>query len=79
MVGQLQNFCENLEEKIKLFEDSDLMFTLEVLFLKLLQLEINLKTISKSLKKYNLKYAEVSDGSISIPHKKKCEYIEKFG
>ena len=30
------------------------------------------------LKKYNLKYAEVSDGSIDIPHKKKCEYIEKL-
>tara|TARA_B100001996_G_C18645435_1_gene587213 strand:+ start:563 stop:1318 length:756 start_codon:yes stop_codon:yes gene_type:complete len=30
------------------------------------------------LKKYNLKYAEVSDGSIEIPHKKKCEYITKL-
>ena len=30
------------------------------------------------LKKYNLKYAEVSDGSIEIPHKKKCEYISEL-
>ena len=30
------------------------------------------------IKKYNLKYAEVSDGSIEIPHKKKCEYITKL-
>ena len=30
------------------------------------------------MKDYNLNLAEVSDGSISIPHKKKCEYIEKL-
>ena len=30
------------------------------------------------LKKYNLKYAEVSDGSIEIPHKRKCEYISEL-
>ena len=30
------------------------------------------------LKKYNLKYAEVSEGRIVIPHKKKCEYISEL-
>ncbi len=30
------------------------------------------------MKDYNLKYVEVSDGSISIPHAEKCGYIEKL-
>ena len=30
------------------------------------------------LDKYNMKYAEVSDGSIEIPHEEKCEYIRKL-
>lgn len=32
----------------------------------------------KLLKKYKMDTVEVSDGSISIPHAKKCEYIEKL-
>ena len=30
------------------------------------------------LKDYNIKYVEVSDGSITIPHAEKCGYIEKL-
>ncbi|MGB4776054.1 MAG: phosphosulfolactate synthase [Daejeonella sp.] len=30
------------------------------------------------LDKYKMKYAEVSDGSIDIPHEEKCEYISKL-
>lgn len=32
----------------------------------------------KVLEKYDLKYAEVSDGSITLPHEEKCEYIQKL-
>lgn len=30
------------------------------------------------IKDYNLKYVEVSDGSLEMPHEKKCEYISKL-
>ncbi len=30
------------------------------------------------IKEYNLQYAEVSDGSITIPHAEKCKYIEEL-
>jgi phosphosulfolactate synthase len=30
------------------------------------------------LEKYKMEYAEVSDGSITIPHEEKCEYIRKL-
>src|ERR1700743_3509328 len=30
------------------------------------------------LKEYNISYIEVSDGSIDIPHKEKCRYIEQL-
>ena len=30
------------------------------------------------LEKFELKYAEVSDGSITIPHKEKCDYIKQL-
>jgi phosphosulfolactate synthase len=30
------------------------------------------------LDKYNLEFAEVSDGSIDLPHDQKCEYIQKL-
>ncbi len=29
-------------------------------------------------KKYGIRYVEVSDGSIDIPHAEKCGYIEKL-
>lgn len=32
----------------------------------------------KVLNDYNIKYVEVSDGSITIPHSEKCGYIEKL-
>jgi phosphosulfolactate synthase len=30
------------------------------------------------LDKYNMEFAEVSDGSIELPHEKKCEYINRL-
>ena len=32
----------------------------------------------KVLEKYNINHAEVSDGSIELPHDEKCEYIRKL-
>jgi phosphosulfolactate synthase len=32
----------------------------------------------RTLDKFGMKYAEVSDGSIDIPHEVKCEYISKL-
>lgn len=32
----------------------------------------------KVLSKYKMEYAEISDGSIVIPHKIKCDYIKKL-
>ena len=58
----------NLKEKIDLYQSYDI----PVYFGGTLFDYINI------CKEFNIKYMEVSDGSITIPHAEKCGYIEKL-
>jgi phosphosulfolactate synthase len=65
-----------LDKKLKLYADAGIPVyfggTLFEAFVIRNQFEDYLKLIDK----YQLKYAEVSDGSIVLGHEKKCEYIK---
>ena len=72
------NFSKNLKEKIELFKEANINVYLGGTLFEAFAIRDQFEDYIDILKEYNLKYAEVSDGSISIPHKKKCEYIEKL-
>ena len=72
------NFSKNLKEKIELFKKANINVYLGGTLFEAFAIRDQFQDYIDILKEYNLKYAEVSDGSISIPHKKKCEYIEKL-
>ncbi len=68
----------NLREKIEIYKEYNIPVyfggTLFEAFLVRNQVDDYLAT----LKDFQIDYAEVSDGSIIIPHAEKCGYIEKF-
>ena len=72
------NFINNLKKKIKLFKDSDINVYFGGTLFEAFAVRNQVNEYISILKEYDLNLAEVSDGSISIPHKKKCEYIEKL-
>ena len=72
------NFSKNLKEKIELFKEANINVYLGGTLFEAFAIRDQFEDYIDILKEYNLKYAEVSDGSISIPHKKKCKYIEKL-
>lgn len=68
----------NLEEKLKLYREAGIRpyfggTLFEVFYARGMQNEY-----FKLLDKYNLDLAEISDGSIVIPHDEKCELIAKM-
>ena len=72
------NFTVDLKKKIKLFNDADIHVYFGGTLFEAFAIRDQFEDYINILKEYNLKYAEVSDGSISITHKRKCEYIEKL-
>tara|TARA_B100002052_G_C15845331_1_gene582211 strand:+ start:459 stop:1214 length:756 start_codon:yes stop_codon:yes gene_type:complete len=72
------NFSKNLKEKIELFNKANINVYFGGTLFEAFAIRDQFQDYINILKEYDLKYAEVSDGSISIPHKKKCEYIEKL-
>ena len=70
--------AENLKEKIKLFRDANIEVYFGGTLFEAFLIRDQLDDYIKVLKKYNLKYAEVSDGSITISHKRKCECISQL-
>ena len=72
------NFSTNLKEKLKLFTDENINVYFGGTLFEAFAIRNQIEDYISILKEYDLKYAEVSDGSITIPHKKKCEYIEKL-
>ncbi|OJW81351.1 MAG: phosphosulfolactate synthase [Bacteroidetes bacterium 46-16] len=69
---------DHLREKIDIYNSYDIPVyfggTLFEAFLIRNQFEDYINVI----KEYGLKYVEVSDGSITIPHAEKCGYVEKL-
>ena len=72
------NFSQDLKKKIELFRRANIEVYFGGTLFEAFAIRDQFEDYIDILKDYDLKYAEVSDGSISIPHKKKCEYIEKL-
>src|SRR5260221_8226402 len=68
----------NLKEKLEVYRSYDIPVyfggTLFEAFLVRNQFDDYIKVCQK----YGIKYIEVSDGSINIPHSEKCGYVEKL-
>jgi phosphosulfolactate synthase len=68
----------NLKEKIKIYKDAGIIVYLGGTLFEAFQVRNMVEDYMKLLDKLKLGCVEISDGSVEIPHKKKCEYIKKF-
>lgn len=68
-------FTKNLAEKIKLYKDAGVPVYFGGTLFEAFVIRGQFDDYRKVLEKYGLSYAEVSDGSISMQHDQKCEYI----
>lgn len=65
----------NLVEKIKIYKDANIKVYFGGTLLEAFLVRNKFEDYIKLIDKYKLDAAEVSDGSIELPHDKKCEYI----
>lgn len=68
----------NLEKKISVYRSAGLPVYFGGTLLEAFIVRNQFDDYRKLLDKFKLSHAEVSDGSISLPHSKKCEYIKKL-
>ncbi|WP_026897191.1 phosphosulfolactate synthase [Daejeonella oryzae] len=68
----------NLEEKLKIYRDANIPVYFGGTLFEAFVIRDQFDDYRKILDKYDMKFAEVSDGSIEIPHDEKCEYIRKL-
>ncbi|MBS1682500.1 MAG: phosphosulfolactate synthase [Bacteroidetes bacterium] len=68
----------NLKEKIKVYHDAGIPCYFGGTLFEAFIIRDQFDDYRKVLDKYNLSYAEVSDGSIDLDHDKKLEYISKL-
>ena len=68
----------NLEQKIKLYRDAGMKVYLGGTLFEAFIVRNMFDAYQKLIDKLKLDCAEVSDGSIVMPHDKKCEYINKL-
>lgn len=64
-----------LNEKLQLYKDAGIPVYLGGTLFEAFVVRDQFDDYRKVLEKYELKFAEVSDGSITLDHTKKCEYI----
>ena len=72
------NFVNKLKKKIKLFKDADINVYFGGTLFEAFAIRNQIDDYIAILKEYNLNLAEVSDGSISIPHKKNVNTSKSF-
>ncbi|OJJ20933.1 phosphosulfolactate synthase [marine bacterium AO1-C] len=65
----------NLKEKIEVYHQANIPVYFGGTLFEAFLVRGQFDDYRKVLDKYNLTLAEVSDGSIEIPHDKKCEYV----
>lgn len=65
----------NLKEKLKIYEDAGIPVYFGGTLFEAFIIRNQFDDFRKALDKYNLRFAEVSDGSIELDHDKKCKYI----
>jgi phosphosulfolactate synthase len=68
----------NLEEKLSIYRQAELPYYFGGTLFEAFIIRNQFDEYRRVLDKYKLQYAEVSDGSISLPHDEKCEYIRKL-
>lgn len=68
----------NLDEKIKLYHDAGIPVYFGGTLFEAFIVRNQFDDYCRLIDKYQLKYVEVSDGSITILHDVKCEYIYKL-
>ncbi|HNP18056.1 MAG TPA: phosphosulfolactate synthase [Fulvivirga sp.] len=68
----------NLKDKIKIYSDAGIPVYFGGTLFESFIIRNQFDDYRKVLDKFNLSYAEVSDGSIELDHDKKCDYISKL-
>jgi phosphosulfolactate synthase len=68
----------NLEDKLKVYRDANIPVYFGGTLFEAFVIRNQFDDYRRVLDKYDMQYAEVSDGSITIPHEQKCEYISKL-
>ena len=68
----------NLDTKIKLYQDAGIPVYFGGTLFEAMIVRGQFDDYCRILDKYKLEHAEVSDGSITINHDEKCEYIRKL-
>lgn len=66
---------KNLAEKIEIYKDAGIPVYFGGTLFEAFVIRGQFDDYRRVIEKYDLGFAEVSDGSISLPHDKKCEYI----
>src|SRR6478736_4115423 len=68
----------HLKEKIKVYKDAGVPCYLGGTLFEAFIIRDQFEDYRKVLDKFDLSFAEVSDGSIDLDHDKKCDYIKKL-
>lgn len=68
----------NLENKLKVYRDANIPVYFGGTLFEAFIIRNQFDDYRRVLDKFDMKFAEVSDGSISIEHEEKCEYIRKL-
>lgn len=68
----------NLEEKLAIYRQAKVPFYFGGTLFEAFAIRNQFDDYRRVLDRYKLEYAEVSDGSIDIPHEQKCEYIHQL-
>ncbi|MEO8794563.1 MAG: phosphosulfolactate synthase [Daejeonella sp.] len=68
----------NLEQKLKVYRDANMPTYFGGTLFEAFVIRNQFDDYRRILDKYGMELAEVSDGSIEIPHDEKCEYIRKL-
>jgi phosphosulfolactate synthase len=68
----------NLKDKIKVYKEAGIPCYLGGTLFEAFIIRNQFEDYRKVLDKFNLSFAEVSDGSIDLDHDKKCDYIQKL-
>ncbi|MCH7397712.1 phosphosulfolactate synthase [Belliella sp. DSM 107340] len=67
---------KRLSEKISIYQDAGIPVYFGGTLFEAFVIRDQFEDYRRVLEKYNLSFAEVSDGSISLQHDKKCQFIE---
>ena len=68
----------NLDEKLKLYAEAGIPVYFGGTLFEAFVIRNEFEQYRRILDKYQMQYAEVSDGSIEIEHEIKCDYIRKL-